>query len=281
MPKRNIVIITGLSGSGKSVALKALEDGGYFCVDNFPLTLLRDFLNLLPPDSDISRIGIGVDVREKDFLKEAKELISLLKKEHLTEIIYLEADPDVIKRRYRETRRPHPLGDDLDGAIEKERQSLHLMRELADRVIDTSSMTPHDLRNWILLNYSRPDDTKPVVTLLSFGYKYGIPQNIDLLFDVRFLPNPYFVPELSAKDGLQKEVREYVLKSREAEELLTRLGNLLEYLIPQFLKEGRHYITIAVGCTGGRHRSPVIVEELKKTLEKFPVRLSVIHREIQ
>ncbi|MCX7793061.1 MAG: RNase adapter RapZ [Thermodesulfovibrionales bacterium] len=280
MPKRQIVIVTGLSGSGKSVALRALEDGGYFCVDNFPLTLLPAFLKLLPEGSEIQRIGIGVDVREKDFLKEAKELISSLKKEVFIEIIFLEADPEVIKRRYRETRRPHPLGDDLDRAIEKEKKSLLVLRDMADRIQDTSNMSPHELRHWILTNFSKEEQRGPVVTLISFGYKYGIPQNIDMLFDVRFLPNPYFVPELSEKNGLQDEVRDFVLKSPETKELLNRLSNLLEYLIPQFIKEGKNYIVIAVGCTGGKHRSPVIVEELKKDIEKFPLKVSVIHREL-
>lgn len=278
--KRNIVIITGLSGSGKSVALKALEDAGYFCVDNFPLTLLPEFLKLLPEESDINRIGIGVDVREKDFLREARHVISSLKKEHLTEIVFLEADSEVIKRRYRETRRPHPLGNNLDEAINKEKQDLFMLRDMADRIQDTSNMSPHELRHWILTNYSRQIDSRPSVTLISFGYKYGIPQNIDLLFDVRFLPNPYFVPELSDKDGLHGKVRDFVLKSPEASELINRLSNLLEYLIPQFIKEGKNYVLIAVGCTGGKHRSPVIVEELKKTIEKFPVKITIIHREL-
>ncbi len=278
--KRNIVIITGLSGSGKSVALKALEDAGYFCVDNFPLTLLPEFLKLLPRESDINRIGIGVDVREKDFLREARHVISSLKKEHLTEIVFLEADSEVIKRRYRETRRPHPLGNNLDEAINKEKQDLFMLRDMADRIQDTSNMSPHELRHWILTNYSRQIDSRPSVTLISFGYKYGIPQNIDLLFDVRFLPNPYFVPELSDKDGLHEMVRDFVLKSPEAIELINRLSNLLEYLIPQFIKEGKNYVLIAVGCTGGKHRSPVIVEELKKTIEKFPVKITIIHREL-
>lgn len=278
--KRHIVIITGLSGSGKSVALRALEDAGYFCVDNFPLTLLPHFLKLLPEGSEIQRIGIGVDVREMDFLKEVKAIISSLKKDVFIEIIFLEADPEVIKRRYRETRRPHPLGDDLDRAIEKERESLLVLRDMADRIQDTSNMTPHDLRHWILANYSREEYKGPVVTLLSFGYKYGVPQNIDILFDVRFLPNPYFIPELSDKNGLHDEVKDFVLKSHEAIELLQRLRNLLEYLIPQFIKEGKRYIVIAVGCTGGKHRSPAIVEELKKDIERFPVKVSVIHREL-
>ncbi len=278
--KRNIVIITGLSGSGKSVALKALEDAGYFCVDNFPLTLLPDFLKLLPSESDINRIGIGVDVREKDFLKEARHIISSLKKEHLTEIVFLEADPEVIKRRYRETRRPHPLGNNLDEAINREKQDLSMLRDMADRIQDTSNMSPHELRHWILTNYSRERDSRPSVTLLSFGYKYGIPQNIDLLFDVRFLPNPYFVPELADKDGLHEKVRDFVLKNPETIELLKRLSNLLEFLIPQFIKEGKNYVLIAVGCTGGRHRSPVVVEELKKTIERFPVKVTIIHREL-
>ncbi len=280
MTKRDIVIITGLSGSGKSVALKSLEDAGYFCMDNFPLILLPAFLKLLSPGSDITRIGIGVDVREKEFLRDAKEVISSLKKDHITEIVFLEADPEVIKRRYRETRRPHPLGDEIDRAIEQERKILSDLRDMADRIQDTSNMSPHELRAWILSNYSRTTETGPVVTLLSFGYKYGIPQNIDLLFDVRSLPNPYFVPELSSKTGLEEDVRDFVLKRVEAKELLKRLEDLLEYMLPAVIKEGRRYITIAVGCTGGRHRSPVIVEELKKIIERFPVKISVIHREL-
>jgi UPF0042 nucleotide-binding protein len=277
--KKYIVIITGLSGSGKSVALRALEDAGYFCMDNFPLILLPEFLKLLSPESDIQRIGIGVDVREKDFLRDSAGLIFSLKKDHLAEILFLEADPEVIKRRYKETRRPHPLGDNLEEAIEKEKDSLSILRDMADRIHDTSNMSPHELRAWIFSNFSKRD-TGPVVTLISFGYKYGVPQNIDLLFDVRFLPNPYFVPELTSKDGLHPDVRNYVLRSKEAEELITRLNNLLEYLLPRMIKEGRHYLTIGIGCTGGRHRSPVIVEELKKGIERFGLKTSIIHRDL-
>lgn len=280
MTKRDIVIITGLSGSGKSVALRALEDSGYFCMDNFPLILLPEFLKLLPPESEIQRIGIGIDVREKDFLRHAKDLIMELKKEHSLEIVFLEADKEVIKRRYKETRRPHPLGDSIEEAIEREQKTLSILRELADRIHDTSNMSPHDLRAWIFSLYSKETDTRPLITLISFGFKYGIPQNIDLLFDVRFLPNPYFVPGLSEKNGLEDEVKDFVLRNKKTEELIRRLGNLLEYMVPEFIKEGKKYITIAIGCTGGKHRSPVIVEELKKTLKKFPAKLSIIHREI-
>ncbi len=275
---RRIVIITGLSGSGKTVALKALEDSGFFCIDNFPLILLPEFLSLLEKD-DIRKIGIGIDVRERPFLKNMESIITDLKKSFMTEIIYLETEKDVIKRRFKETRRPHPLSDDIESAIEMEKRLIGYLREMADMIIDTSRMTPHELRGLIMKRYSSMDE-RMQVTLISFGYKYGIPQDVDLLFDVRFLPNPHFVPELSELNGLNLEVKRYVLEKEETQLFLEKLKNLLKYLIPEYIKEGKSYLTIGIGCTGGKHRSPVIVEELKSIIERYPVRLNIIHREI-
>lgn len=275
---KRIVIITGLSGSGKTVALKALEDAGYFCIDNFPLILLPEFLSLLKKN-DIKNIGIGIDVRERPFLKNMETIITELKKSYKTEIIYLETEKDVIKRRFKETRRPHPLSDDIDEAIEMEKKLIAYLRDTADRIIDTSQMTPHNLRQMIMRHYSNSDG-RMQVTLISFGYKYGIPQDVDLLFDVRFLPNPHFIPEYRELNGLASEVKRYVLEKEETGLFLEKLKDLLKYLIPEYIKEGKTYLTIGIGCTGGKHRSPVIVEELRSTIEEYPVKLNIIHREI-
>ncbi len=275
---KRIVIITGLSGSGKTVALKALEDSGFFCIDNFPPILLSQFLSLLEKD-DIKNIGIGIDVRERPFLKDMESIITNLKKSFMTEIIYLETEKDVIKRRFKETRRRHPLSDDIEGAIEMEKRLIGYLREIADMIIDTSRMTPHELRHLIMKRYSSMDE-RMQVTLISFGYKYGIPQDVDLLFDVRFLPNPHFVPELCELNGLDPEVRDYVLNKKETQLFFEKLKDLLKYLIPEYIKEGKSYLTIGIGCTGGKHRSPVIVEELKNVIERYPVKLNIIHREI-
>jgi UPF0042 nucleotide-binding protein len=276
-----IVIVTGLSGSGKTVALRALEDSDFFCVDNLPIALIDSFVSIISKNKETRKIGIGIDIREKGFLSDISEVLKTLKNKYRTEILFFEAEKDVLLRRFKETRRPHPLGWNIEEAIQVERDRLFLLREAADRIIDTSSFTPHQLRQLVTSRYMiKKGKNLMAVVLISFGFKYGTPQNIDLLFDVRFLPNPNFVPVLKALKGTDKRVSEYVLKKQETKALMGKIKELIDFLIPLYIKEGRSYLTIGIGCTGGNHRSPAIVEKLRDGLRKHPIDLSVVHRDI-
>ncbi len=282
-----VVIVSGRSGAGKTVALRALEDSGFFCIDNLPVNLIESFLSAIETRTDIHNIGIGVDIREKNFLGDAYTIISELKKRYLIEILFLEADKDVMIRRFKETRRPHPIitggaAESLEEAIEEEKRRLDVIRESADKIVDTSTYTPHQLRQFLISTFGQAESAQKLnITFISFGYKFGIPQTADLLFDVRFLPNPYFVLSLRPLTGLDKDVASFVLSGKETWELLSRLNDLLDFLIPQYVKEGRTYLVVCVGCTGGRHRSPVLVQELaKKVHQHHGIEPTVIHRDI-
>lgn len=276
-----IVIITGLSGSGKTVALRALEDSDFFCVDNLPIALIDSFVSVISRNSGIKKAGIGIDIREKGFLSEVGDVLKNLRNKYRTEVLFLEAEKDVLLRRFKETRRPHPLGGDIEEAIQIEEEKLSILREAADRIVDTSSFSPHQLRQFITSHYGILRVKRVItVNLISFGFKFGTPQNIDLLFDVRFLPNPYFVPELKPLKGTDKRVSEYVLKRSEVKLFIRKIKKFMDFLIPLYIKEGRPYLTIGIGCTGGKHRSPVIVEKLRSLLKKHPVDLNVVHRDI-
>jgi len=276
-----IVIITGLSGSGKTVALRALEDTGFFCVDNLPIKLIGWFVSIVLQGSKIDKIGIGIDIREKEFLTDIEDVLKALKNIYHTEIIFLEADADVLVRRYRETRRPHPLGGRIEVAIRTEKRRLSTLREAADRIIDTTSFTPHQLRHLITCHHSVTRGQKPMtVILMSFGFKFGAPHNADLLFDARFLPNPHFIPALSPLTGMDRKVANFVFKTRDAKKFLNKLKEFIDFVIPLYLKEGRPYITMGIGCTGGNHRSPAIVEKLARHIKKHPIDLNVIHRDM-
>ena len=276
-----IVIITGLSGSGKTVALRALEDAGFFCVDNLPVALIDSFASETSKNSGIQRIGIGIDIREKGFLSDIDHVLHSLKKKYRTEILFLEAEQDILLRRFKETRRPHPLEGNIEDAIRIERERLNVLKEAADRIIDTSSFTPHQLRKFITGFYSKQTGLKTMtVVLISFGFKFGAPQNVDLLFDVRFLPNPHFIPALQPLRGTDKEVADFVLKNKTTKAYINKIKALIDFLIPHYIKEGRSYLTIGIGCTGGKHRSPAIVEKLKGSLKKHPVDLSIVHRDL-
>jgi len=281
--KRQIftVVLTGLSGAGKTVALNAFEDSGYFCVDNLPISLIKTFIHLCYRTPDISKVAVGIDIRERKFSNNLSDAISSLKETEKVEIIFLEAKEEAIIRRFKETRRPHPLGyKDLKRAIRKEREMLLPIRDLADKIIDTSSRTPHELRRIITHSYSGKKETPMSISLVSFGYKYGTPSEADLLFDVRFLPNPNFIKELKRFDGTALKVKNFLFRKQETKDFLDRLLSLLEFLIPRYKAEGRNYLTIGIGCTGGRHRSPAIVEEVKKHIEKQRLIVSVMHRDI-
>jgi UPF0042 nucleotide-binding protein len=283
-----VVVVSGLSGAGKTVALRALEDMGYFCIDNLPVTLIEPFLSTVMAGGSVPGIAIGVDIREKRFLADVYSILSLLKGRYLIEILFLEAEKDVMVRRYKETRRPHPMqslgsGIDMEAAIEEERKYLSAIRDAADRIIDTSNYSPHQLRRFIIAAYGQTgQDHGLAVSLVSFGFKFGVPQEIDLLLDVRFLPNPYFIPELRPLKGTDTEVSKFVMKSGETVEFLARATALLDFLLPHYVKEGRSYLVIGIGCTGGRHRSPAIVEALAGHIrETQHMETTVIHRDME
>ncbi len=276
------IILTGLSGAGKSIALNAFEDSDYFCVDNLPASLIKTFVHLCRKTSDMPRIAIGVDIRERKFFSNLSETIASLKKDQNIKIIFLEAKEDVLIRRFKETRRPHPLGyKDLKKAIHEESKKLEAIRDAADRIIDTSALTPHQLRKIIIQNYAREKEKPMSVSLISFGYKYGTPSEADLLFDVRFLPNPNFVKGLKQFDGTNPKVKTFLFSKKETKQFLARLSSLLGFLIPKYKEEGRNYLTIGIGCTGGRHRSPALVEELEKNLKKQKLDVTVTHRDMR
>jgi len=283
--KPTIVIITGLSGSGKTVALRALEDSGFFCVDNLPVTLINLFVSRLPKKGNITKIGVGIDIREQAFLSSMNSALRLLKKKYRTEIVFLKAENSCLRRRFKETRRPHPLSsgsNDIDPVIEKEKDMLQPLKKEADRIIDTSSYTPHQLRHLITTLYSSNTRKSNAMSLtfMSFGYKFGVPQNVDLLFDVRFIPNPNFVPELKELRGIDPPVKKFIFEKPQTKEFIKRLKGLLDFLIPLYIKEGKAYLTVGIGCTGGRHRSPAITEKIAALIKKHPVEISAIHRDL-
>lgn len=276
-----VVIITGLSGSGKTVALRAVEDLNFFCVDNLPVPLIGALLNRTSRNPGSPDVAIGIDIRDRDSLPGFEKIIGRLRSRYAIDIIYLEAEPDVLVRRFKETRRPHPLGGNLEEAIATEQKSLAPLRKNADRIIETTPLSPHQLRRLISSFYISRKKTKDItVALISFGFKYGAPQNIDLLFDVRFLPNPFFVPALRDLDGRDKRVADYVLKHKETRTFLKKIEDLLAFLIPLYVREGKSYLSVGIGCTGGRHRSPAIVEKLAPAVKKAYTELNVIHRDI-
>ncbi|MDA8077491.1 MAG: RNase adapter RapZ [Nitrospiraceae bacterium] len=276
-----VVIITGLSGSGKTVGLRAVEDLDFFCVDNLPVSLIGSLVAKTARAARGRNIAIGIDIREQEFLSGIHRVLGSLRKKHRVEVLFLDAETDVLIRRFKETRRPHPLGGDLSEAIRKERQSLAGLRREADRVIDTSSLSPHQLRRLITALYLPGGGMRGMgVTLTSFGFKYGAPQNIDLLFDVRFLPNPHFIAGLKLLDGTDKKVADFVFRHADTREFMKKTLDLIRFLLPRYAKEGRSYLAIAVGCTGGRHRSPAIVEKIGAALKKEPIDLRIIHRDI-
>ncbi len=279
-----VVVVTGLSGAGRSTALRVLEDAGFFCVDNLPPTLAPELLTLAHREGRLERVGLGIDVRTGAFLSGAEETLAALEAEgHEVSVIFLDCADDVLVRRFSETRRPHALArdGDLQSAIAGERQRLSGLRARADVVIDTTELNVHELRR-SLIDYVGRDAERPsmVVRLMSFGFKYGIPVNADLVFDLRFLPNPHFVDALRPKTGMDEEVSRYVLETPETEGLLDRLVPLLEFVLPQYAREGKAYLTIALGCTGGRHRSVAMVEELNKRLSSAH-QVVASHRDVE
>jgi UPF0042 nucleotide-binding protein len=284
----DIVIITGLSGSGMSAATNAFEDLGYFCVDNLPLTMLPTFARLVKADGDeqgIERAALVIDIREGTFLTDfAKQLEALRAVGLSVYVLFLEASDDVLQHRFSETRRPHPAdtGQTLLRSLAAERTAMSRIRSLADQIIDTSNHTVHTLRSHLIERFSPDRKGGPMrVQVLSFGHKYGNPGDMELLFDVRHLPNPHFVPELRPLSGHDKRVVKYLKEQPEVEETLSRFYDLLEYLLPQYQREGKSYVTVGIGCTGGRHRSVMIANALGRKLRRAGFDAQAVHRDVR
>jgi len=280
----SLIIISGHSGAGKSTAIKVLEDLNYFCVDNLPLVLLPKFMELSSQSAEISKVAIVVDVREREFLREFPVVLKeMTDSGYHAELIYLEASDEVLLRRFNETRRRHPLaeGESSLNGIKRERDILSPVKKAATKIIDTSGYNVHQLKD-IIRDYcsSHLSQEKMLMHIVSFSYRYGIPTDADIIMDVRFLPNPYFVEGLKDLDGRNLSVREYILNKEEAKEFLARFRNLLDFLIPSYLKEGKTYLTIAIGCTGGRHRSVTIVDFLADEISFERCILKKRHRDI-
>jgi UPF0042 nucleotide-binding protein len=282
-PVKELVIVTGISGAGKASALKAFEDLGFHCVDNLPLELLPHFAGLVSASRDVERAAIVVDVREGSTLDRLPEILKGIKKLLQTRVVFLDAQDAVLVRRFSETRRPHPLGrsETVWRSIVEERQLLDPIRNVADTLIDTSNFNVHELRADILARFGYEEKSKRLlISCLSFGFKNGVPLDADMVFDVRFLPNPHFVPEFRKKTGLDPRVAAYVRGFPQTKEFLDRVTNLMLYLLPHYVNEGKSYLTVAFGCTGGQHRSVMMAEEMRKRLEKAGYQVKSLHRDM-
>jgi UPF0042 nucleotide-binding protein len=277
-----LVVITGMSGSGKASVLKAFEDLGYYCVDNLPVGLIPRFAELIGQSSEIERTALVVDVREGRQLEELPSIVKAVKRIIATRMIFLEASDSVLLRRYSETRRPHPLGIDspVKSSLTAERRHLRQIRTIADLVIDTSKFNVHELRAHIIELFQKKEKGRNIlVSCVSFGFKHGVPDDADLVFDVRFLPNPHFVPEFRPLTGRHPKVAKYIRSFPQTIEFVQRISELLIYLLPHYIHEGKSYLTIAFGCTGGQHRSVMIAEDVAKRLRKAGYRVKVGHRD--
>ena len=284
--KKPFIVLTGMSGSGKSQAIRALEDLGYFCVDNLPITLIPTLATLALRGGEIDKVAIVVDVREKTLLTSFPKIFKRLRKMPRLHplLIFLEASHDTLVRRFSETRRPHPLAHDrsVSEGIRDERRRMEPIRKLADEIIDTSDMTVHELRQFFMTLSRGRGHAKLVVTLLSFGYKHGLPVDADLAFDVRCLPNPHFVPTLRRRTGRDRGVINFMEREPSTREFMDRLEDYVRYVVPHYVAEGKAYLTIAIGCTGGRHRSVMIAERLRRAIADIPgVTVRVRHRDLR
>lgn len=277
-----LVIITGMSGSGKASVLKAFEDLGYYCVDNLPVELIPQFAELSVKSRDTRRTALVVDVREGSKLGKLPAILQSVRKMIPTKIVFLEASDTVLLRRFSETRRPHPLGNNspVKSALKEERRHLGAIRKVADFVIDTSKFNVHELRAHINETFHEQSKEKSIlVSSVSFGFRQGVPEDADLVFDVRFLPNPHFVPEFRPLTGRDSRVARYIRSFPQSREFISRISKLLVYLLPHYIHEGKSYLTIAFGCTGGQHRSVMIAEDVGKHLRRAGYRVKVIHRD--
>ena len=279
-----LVIITGMSGSGKASVLKAFEDLGYYCVDNLPVDLVPQFADLVADSPEITRAALVLDIREGVGLDRLPATLRSVRRIVKSTVVYLEAADDILLRRFSETRRPHPLGTSMTvkASIESERRRLRPIQKSADMTIDTSKFNVHELRALIFerFDHSRTQDHKKIlVSCVSFGFRKGVPEDADLVFDVRFLPNPHFVPEFRPLTGKHPKVAKYIRSFPQTQEFINRISDLLVYLLPHYISEGKSYLTIAFGCTGGQHRSVMIAEDVRKRLSKAGYNVKVVHRD--
>ncbi len=280
-----IVVITGLSGSGKSHVLRALEDVGWFCVDNLPTALIPRFSELVRDSEELRRAALVVDVREPDFLARFPAVYRQVKSSSGVKVslVFLEADAKVLLRRFSETRRPHPMGENepVADAIRDEREALRPIRRAADMILDTSAYTVHALRDYVREHYDRAAGPRTLITVTSFGFKYGLPADADLVFDVRFLPNPTFVARLKRLTGNHAAVVRFMRRQPELRAFLARLQGFLEFVVPRYLREGKSYLSIAIGCTGGRHRSVMVANSVRDALQRKGWPAKARHRDLR
>lgn len=283
----NLLILTGMSGAGKSTAFKILEDIGYYCVDNLPIPLLKSIIDLsLQPSAKEQKIVVGIDIRSGESLSLLETILEELKEDGKNyNILFLDAEDEVLVKRYKETRRNHPLSktERIQAGIQKERSAVRFLKEQADYIIDTSHLLTRELKEELQKIFVREEDFKSLfVTVMSFGFKYGIPSDADLVFDVRFLPNPYYVTELRAKTGNDIEIQKFVLAYEEAHVFLDKLSDMISFLIPNYIKEGKNRLVIAIGCTGGKHRSVTLANQLYERLSnENAIGLRIEHRDIE
>ncbi len=283
MKDDRFLIITGISGSGKTVVSRFLEDLGYYCVDNLPAKLIPVLVDLwLRREVEIERVALVVDMREPGFLTEFPRVLNQIRERISPKVIFLDASDETLLKRFSETRRPHPIArrKSVIEAIRLERQRLEPIKKMADEVIDTSTTNISQLKDLLTRQLVKKKKSALQIVLVSFGYKYGIPSDSDLIFDTRFLPNPFYMDQLRPKTGKSNSVREFVLRASETKKFLARLFRFLDYLIPRFIAEGKSYLTISIGCTGGRHRSVVIADELKDYLRRQRYDIKVYHRDV-
>lgn len=277
-----LVLLTGLSGSGKGSVLNTFEDLGFYCVDNLPVALIPKFGELYAEGVEIERAALLVDAREGEQIEKLPGIYRQLITEHPATLVFIEASDEALMRRFSETRRPHPLGrgGSVAEGIREERRRMAPIRRLADVVIDTTKFNVHELRQFIIDRFQKPGRRPLLVSLVSFGYRYGIPADADLVFDVRFLPNPFFVPRLRPFSGKDPRVARYIRSFPQTGEFLRRVESLLLYLIPHYIQEGKSYLTVALGCTGGRHRSVAMAEVISRAIKKKGYSSKVVHRDL-
>ena len=279
--KKRLFIITGMSGAGKSQALKMFGDLGFYCVDNLPLALFENFISYVRLNDATRNIALGVDVREESRLRQMPDMLKKLEANDFSvKVIFLNASDECLIRRFSETKHKHPIHKKLVAAIAHERKAMAPMRQLANEIIDTSGLKLGELKEKLssLLSLTRAGDMQ--IQVMSFGFKYGLPMECDIVMDVRFLPNPYYVPELNEKTGLDPEVQQYIMSFKETREFAEKYADLIQYLIPKYIKEGKSYLTIAMGCTGGKHRSVFMAHQLAAHLNKLKLSASEFHRDI-
>lgn len=283
MSSKRIIIVSGMAGGGKSTAAKALEDLGFFVVDNLPPQLLETLVSLVEQSgSELRRLAFVVDARKKTFLKGFLPIWERFESsDDDTSLVFLSATEEELIKRFKETRRRHPLdsGEGIREAIATEKTLLKEMEDHADWRIDTTELSVHELKRKIITHYGEQESPVTTLTLMSFGFKYGLPPELDLCFDARFLPNPFFIAELRPKTGLDQDVQDYVLSHREAHQYLTKIKDMVTFLMPKYHHEGKAYVTVAIGCTGGKHRSVTLIESLAKALEKIGIEFRVQHRD--